>query len=182
MHGKPEELRGYMKIEGTRAQARRQDLKYVWIDTVCIEKTSSVELSEVINSMFTWYKNARICFVYLDDVDDLTNLEESRWITRGWTLQELIAPPEVHFYNRSWASLGSRKSMVGDLARITKIDQFVLQERTSLESFNIATRMSWASRRNTTRGEDRAYCLMGMFNVNMPIMYGEGAEAAFYRL
>ena len=149
--GKGKDLKRYPKIEGTCDEAIRQGLEYVWIDTVCIDKSSSVELSEAINSMFMWYRDARICFVYLDDVDDLTNLGESRWITRGWTLQELIAPREVDFYNRSWISLGSRHSMAGDLARITKIDRVVLQERRTLESFNIATRMSWAAKRNTTR-------------------------------
>ena len=131
--------------------------------------------------MFLWYKNAHICLVYLD-VESVTDLKESRWITKGWTLQELIAPQKVDFYNKSWNAIGSKHSIAGDLSRVTKIDQVVLMERTTLEHFSIATRMSWAASRNTARLEDRAYCLMGMFNVNIPILYGEGAEKAFIRL
>jgi hypothetical protein len=181
-HWTAEELRAHPKIGGTCAEARRHELEYVWVDTVCIDKSSSAELSEAINSMFNWYRDSEICFVYLDDVDSLDELKESRWITRGWTLQELIAPHSVVLYSKFWRSFGSKILLADRLASVTNIDRVVFMERASLESFNIATRMSWAAMRTTKRAEDRAYCLMGIFDVNMPILYGEGAQKAFNRL
>lgn len=172
-------------------QARDDGHAYIWIDTICIDKSSSAELSEAINSMFNWYRMARICYAYLPDVHDIKDLEHSRWISRGWTLQELIAPNRVEFYGKEWYHIGSRKSLANRLEALTKINwnllsqisegpySFSIEKR--LASIGIATKMSWASRRETKRREDIAYCLMGIFGVHMPLLYGEG-DKAFQRL
>lgn len=153
----------------------------------CIDKTSTAELSEAINSMFSWYKNAWVCYAYLSDVPDDADLSGhtssfalSRWFTRGWTLQELIASPDVIFYSVNWQSLGSKLGLCDLLTKITGIDEEVLKYR-NLESTCVAKKMSWAANRKTTRIEDTAYCLLGIFDVSMPLLYGEGAKA-FTRL
>ncbi|KAF2727826.1 HET-domain-containing protein, partial [Polyplosphaeria fusca] len=174
---------GYYKITKSCAQAREDGLQYVWIDTCCIDKSSSAELSEAINSMWRWYQNATVCYAYLDDSIDLISekdLGRAKWFTRGWTLQELLAPQRLDFFIKGWNYVGSRASMKDKLARITGIDESTLITR-NLEAVSLAKRMSWASRRVTTRLEDMAYCLLGIFDVNMPLLYGEG-EKAFTRL
>ncbi|KAI0708859.1 HET-domain-containing protein [Cerioporus squamosus] len=176
------------KIRGCCALARRHGYRWVWIDSCCIDKTSSEELSEAINSMFDWYAAADICFAFLDDVDDDhdprlkdSRFRRSRWFTRGWTLQELIAPAVVVFVSQTWRLIGT-KADLGDLVEeITGVDRAILNHTRRLDSVSVARRMSWASKRKTTREEDRAYSLMGLFGVNMPTIYGEG-ENAFIRL
>jgi hypothetical protein len=111
----------------------------------------------------------------------MPDLRNSRWFRRGWTLQELIAPPIVEFYDRNWFEVGTKLSLLGTIAAITRIDIRVLENSQRLDSVNVASRMSWASERKTTRKEDEAYCLMGIFGVNMPLLYGEG-HRAFHRL
>lgn len=175
---------GFKKIRYCANQALKDGFKYIWVDTCCILKTSSAELSEAINSMYRWYKNSELCYVYLADVrkDNWeAEFRKSRWFTRGWTLQELLAPRKVYFYTVDWTYIGSkRKSMAPIIAEITGINQQYLNG-SELERVSIAERMSWASRRNTSRLEDAAYCLLGIFNVNMPLLYGEGGKA-FLRL
>jgi hypothetical protein len=154
---------------------------------VCIDKSSSAELSEAINSMFQWYRAADICYAYLADVKHYTfteNLPCSRWFTRGWTLQELIAPKQLMFYDATWTSLGSKTQHAHILESITKIDRSVLVQDPYylLHGFSVAQRMAWVSERKTTRAEDMAYCLLGIFDVNMPLLYGEGGPKAFLRL
>jgi Heterokaryon incompatibility protein (HET) len=173
--------RGWKKIEYTCALAKRHELEWAWVDTCCIDKSSSAELSEAINSMFRWYEEAKICFVYLDDFEDLPSLKDCRWFERGWTLQELLAPREVHFYDRMWTFIDTKESLVDQIADRTLIDVHTLSGRKPLSSSSIARRMSWASYRKTTRIEDRAYCLLGIFGVHMPLLYGEGTRA-FVRL
>jgi hypothetical protein len=175
----------FAKIKNCCAQAARDGFQYVWIDTCCIDKSSSSELSEAINSMYQWYKNARICYAYLVDVQSSSTdielqLRESRWFKRGWTLQELIAPPIVEFYAADWTEIGTKMSRQELLSEITSINVRILRGG-DLSSCNIAERMSWASERVTTRSEDLAYCLMGLFDVHMPMLYGEG-KRAFFRL
>ncbi|KAE8131107.1 heterokaryon incompatibility protein-domain-containing protein [Aspergillus pseudotamarii] len=179
----------WSKVQGACAQARADGFGYIWIDTCCIDKSSSAELTEAINSMFTWYANAAVCYAYLSDVIvhtkvdlDLTEFEQSRWFTRGWTLQELLAPSEVMFFSRDWVRFGERSSLAYRLMNITRIDEAVLSRELPVFEKSIAQRMSWAARRQTTRPEDMAYCLMGIFTVNMPMLYGEGGEKAFLRL
>lgn len=195
--------RGFAKIEGACRQAEKDRLDFLWVDTCCIDKSSSAELSEAINSMYQYYRNATVCYVYLADVagghytafsrlETVTTtkeyleythqaLEGSRWFTRGWTLQELIAPKWVEFYDSSWASIGSKSQLAQELARITSIDQVVLENPESVASFALAKRMSWMAYRRTTRSEDMAYALLGLFDVFMPLLYGEGSRA-FERL
>ncbi|KAF1958443.1 HET-domain-containing protein [Byssothecium circinans] len=182
---------GYQKILFTCQQAIKDGLDYAWIDTCCIDKSSSAELSEAINSMFAWYKNSARCYAYLSDVLEASMDEDfsrSRWFTRGWTLQELLAPKTVIFYDQQWIHLGTKSEHAERISEITGIDRTALLRgtvidgrRVELGSFCVAKRMSWASARQTTRAEDMAYCLLGIFNVSMPLLYGEG-DRAFLRL
>ena len=207
---------GYRKIDLTCKQALKDKLGYCWMDTCCIDKSSSTELSEAINSMYRWYERSSICYAYLSDIppdcpclDDYptsqfdvsdnsswaTKLSKSRWFYRGWTLQELIAPYRVQFYGSGWNYVGSkiqgptqaqpqynRSYLLPLLSLITTIDQAVLEDTFELRhSISIAKKMSWAANRSTTRVEDGAYSLMGIFQVNMPLLYGEGMKA-FIRL
>jgi hypothetical protein len=173
---------GYSKILQTCLLARADEIKYAWIDTCCIDKASSAELSEAINSMFKWYQSSAVCYVYLSDVFVAENMPSSRWFTRGWTLQELIAPTTVNFYNKMWELLGDRDRFASSIQRVTGIDSSLLSGRgRPLLNRPVAERMSWAASRQTSRTEDIAYCLLGIFNVNMPLLYGEG-DKAFQRL
>jgi hypothetical protein len=186
---------GYKKIEFCRKQAVKDGIQCFWVDTCCIDKSSSAELMESINSMFRYYKDASKCYVYLCDVStsgDSTNaqssltiweaaLRQSRWFTRGWTLQELIAPASVEFFSREGDHLGSKKSLEQEIHEITKIAVEALRGG-PLTAFEVEERMSWANRRETKRQEDKAYSLLGIFNVRMWLDYGEGREGAFERL
>lgn len=180
---------GLLKIEES-CRIASPDYEYIWIDSCCIDKTNPVELSKAVNSMFRWYADAKVCFAFLADfdlADSKSELRRARWFTRGWTLQELVAPPEVHFYDASWSFVGKRSTLCQALSNITKIDETLLagteqrEIRSLLRRTTVAKRMSWATNRETTVVEDIAYCLLGIFGVNMPLMYGEGAEA-FIRL
>lgn len=175
-------------IEGCCTQALADGLSYVWIDTCCIDKSSSAELSEAINSMFAWYQKAEVCYIFLEDVQSVfvesDEFQNSRWFTRGWTLQELLAPQSVMFYNASWEPLKYSDhhdpSYLGiRLAKITGIRADIIEGHNPPISASVAERMSWASLRETTRVEDAAYCLLGLFGIAMPMIYGEGAKALF---
>ena len=168
-------------------------LNWVWIDTCCIDKSSSAELSEAINSMFAYYNRSKLCIAYLGDFlpqyqnDDGEEVSDkafgrSRWFTRGWTLQELIAAKRIYFCAQDWSIIGDKDSLRDLLHSITLIDSKVLEYPEMKDDCSIAQRMSWASKRETTRPEDEAYSLMGIFSVNMPLLYGEGGENAFLRL
>lgn len=179
---------GYQKIHFLWSQASKDGLKYFWIDTCCIDKKSSAELTESINSMFSWYQNAAVCYVTLADLPPncvlARELHRCRWFGRGWTLQELLAPAprDVQFYDSTWTYIGSLDSLVGLISTITGIaSQSIIGGIGKLRSASVATKMSWAARRETTRPEDMAYCLLGIFDVNMPLIYGEGTKA-FRRL
>ena len=178
---------GYLKIKYSCDQALKDGINYLWVDTCCIDKSSSAELSEAINSMFRWYRDAKTCYAYLSDVpyqsDHLAEnsaFTRSRWFTRGWTLQELIAPTSVDFYSAQWTCIGTKESLSDKIASITGIPDTILRGG-DCHRESIARRMSWVSCRKTTRKEDMAYCLLGIFGVNMPMLYGEG-ERAFIRL
>ena len=179
---------GYEKIEFCRKQAGSDGLIYFWVDTCCIDQSSSAELSEAINSMFRWYRNADKCYVYLPDVSTAregTNWEAafrgSRWFTRGWTLQELIAPASVEFFSREGDRLGSKVLLQEDIHNITGIAVEALRGG-CLKDFTIKERLTWAKHRETTRQEDKAYSLLGIFNINMSPRYGEGGDKALERL
>ena len=173
--------KAYDKILGACSQARSDNHQWLWIDTCCIDKRSSAELSEAINSMYSWYENAAVCYAYLSDVQINTVVINSRWFTRGWTLQELLAPQHVRFYSREWLVIGTKHGLAQTIAKITGIDEQILTGSMSIHAASTARKMSWASERATTRREDIAYCLMGIFDVNMPLLYGEG-DKAFMRL
>ncbi|PIA97650.1 Vegetative incompatibility protein HET-E-1 [Cercospora beticola] len=199
---------GWRKIQHCRRQAAQDGLEYAWIDTCCIDKRSSAELQEAINSMFHWYSRSNVCYVFLTDVskaeldsEELATHENckhlkardrgvklidnaftrSLWFSRGWTLQELLAPKHVYFYDKDWQLLGDKKSLQCWVSRAAGIDGDVLRGDYSLQQCSVAMRMSWAASRRTTRIEDRAYSLLGIFDVNMPMLYGEGSKA-FMRL
>ncbi|KAF9462365.1 heterokaryon incompatibility protein-domain-containing protein [Collybia nuda] len=190
---KARNMHGFTKITGACEAAIRDGIKYIWIDTCCINKESSAELSEAINSMYAWYRNARICYAYLCDVPSEGDHEDpyslfamSRWFTRGWTLQELIAPLRVVFYGQDWVDIGTKATLQKTISAVTGIGTTAIVGGEYWNSFTlddvpVAVRMSWAAGRTTTREEDIAYSLMGLFGVNMPLLYGEGRNA-FIRL
>lgn len=205
--------KGYQKIIHTCRQALKDGLEYAWVDTCCIDKSSSSELSEAINSMFRWYGKAAVCYAFLADVlpgcdprDTQGPFATSRWFTRGWTLQELLAPENIVFYASDWPQIASKTELRKELNLITGVDVRYLSSGTArhvtidspsrfgkppgsvsdstrrkLHQASVAERMSWASSRQTTRTEDLAYCLLGIFGISMPLIYGEG-ERAFVRL
>jgi len=177
----PTSKRGYDKVKRCCAFARANGFEYMWIDTCCIDKTNSVELSEAINSMYRWYQEAAVCYGFLADVPSRATFSGSRWFTRGWTLQELIAPATVIFLDEGWKVMGSKASLGQDIEDCTGIPAGILSGEDDFEAFSIAQRLSWAAKRTTSRIEDRAYSLLGMFGIHMPLIYGE-RENAFIRL
>lgn len=179
--GTASQKRGYAKLSACCEEAQRHNLDYVWIDTCSINRANSSEVTQSMNSMFKWYSKAAVCFAYLADVgSENSSFEKSEWFNRGWTLQELIAPSNLRFYNSNWDFIGTKSDLESTISEITGIDPAVLAGA-SPESCSVAQRMSWAAKRATTLVEDRAYSLIGMFDVNLPIIYGEG-EKAFIRL
>jgi hypothetical protein len=231
---------GFAKIKSACAQAQADGIPYIWVDTNCIDKSSSAELSEAINSMFKWYKDSWVCYVYLADVEDPDNiagnlgdeteeldwddypdrrnavedmkrarfidsLRKSRWFKRGWTLQELLAPTSIRFYTQDWKPISMEPrhhSQLGQIENnpeesfkeyegqepllqlvsdITGIRLDVLRYPDNVMSSSNGEKMSWIAGRETTREEDVAYCLLGLFDINMPLLYGEGRKA-FARL
>lgn len=181
---------GFKKIKNAIDYAAGEGHNLIWIDTCCIDKTNQLELDEAIRCMFKWYQDATICYAYLSDVEtffediDYGKVQSSRWFTRGWTLQELVAPRDVVFLAKDWSFLGSRLSegQFGNVIhQASGISEDILYGAIEASEMSISERMRWAARRKTTRVEDMAYSLMGIFGVHMPIMYGEGKDA-FIRL
>ncbi|KAF2723568.1 hypothetical protein K431DRAFT_243099, partial [Polychaeton citri CBS 116435] len=175
---------GWRKIVKFCELARNEGYSWAWVDTCCINKRYSGELEEAIRSMFNWYRDAGVCYAYLHDITGDGWLD-SEWWTRGWTLQELIAPSNVMFYDRDWTRIGSKKdeNWAALIESRFSIPQHI-SENTTPNSFmqcSIARRMSWAAGRRTRQVEDRAYSLLGIFNISMPLLYGEG-NRAFERL
>jgi hypothetical protein len=170
---------GYAKIRKCCARAARDGFQYAWIDTCCIDKTNSAELSEAINSMFKWYQNTFECYAYLSDGFYQGSLPpeigKSKWFSRGWTLQELVASPTVPFFDHDWNEIGTKKSLADEISDCTGIPPPAILRQT-LSPYCVAEKMSWAATRAMTRPEDIAYCLLGIFDIAMPILYGEGGE------
>ncbi|KAF5362838.1 hypothetical protein D9758_007136 [Tetrapyrgos nigripes] len=180
--------KGYTKVVQACFCARSSAFDWIWIDSCCINKESSAELSEAINSMYQYYEDAVVCYVYLFDVsakyhprNPESNFKRSKWFTRGWTLQELLAPEYIAFFDKDWTKIGTRWSLRDVISVVTTITIDVLEGR-PIDKYSVAQKMSWAAHRRTTRPEDEAYCLMGIFGVSMPPIYGEGGEKAFMRL
>lgn len=185
---------GWEKIRFCAQQAKRDHLEYFWVDTCCINKESSTELSEAINSMFRWYQKAAKCYVLLSDVDDTsmegnkevsrrwkTAFRTSRWFKRGWTLQELLAPHSVEFFSKEGSRLGDKESQKHTIHDVTGIPIKALSG-SDLREFDVAERLSWAENRQTTREEDGAYCLLGILGIHLSLIYGEGKENALNRI
>lgn len=188
--GKDKNPRDYVskKIRDFCTVAERDGYRWAWVDMCCIDKESSTELSEAINSMFNWYLLSEVCYAFLEDVhkdDDHyapgSEFRNARWHTRGWTLQELLAPALVVFMSVEWEPIGTKHELCHPIHKSTGIHKSLLTREKSIFKAPIAERMSWAARRETTRVEDEAYCLLGIFNINMPTIYGEGRKA-FQRL
>ncbi|KAH7122173.1 hypothetical protein B0J13DRAFT_567072 [Dactylonectria estremocensis] len=162
----------------------------LWVDSLSIDRTSSTEHSAAINSMFQIFQGAEICLVHLGDIDasksSLENIGEqirqSRWTKQIWMLQELIASEDLQFYDTNWDPIGTKKSLLPTLSRLLSIDEAVLEDSKYLSEFPVGRRMSWASQLSTARPEDLAYSLLGIFGVQLTVLYGEGARAAFIRL
>ncbi|KAL4070151.1 heterokaryon incompatibility protein-domain-containing protein [Scleroderma yunnanense] len=184
---------GYKKILASCEQAKRDGYEWLWVDMCCIDKRSSAELSEAINSMCRWYVNSKVCYAYLHDVTGTSFPKWSdngaypnsnrwpEWFLRGWTLQEMIAPSNLHFFNMDWQPIGNKRTLSPTLSAITRVPEHILRNGLSSNRSCVAQIMSWAADRTTTRVEDRAYSLLGLLDVNMLMLYGEGKKA-FYRL
>ena len=192
LEGETTDKKGWWKINEFCAFALKLHFDYVWIDTCCIDKRGLYgEASDAINSMFRWYHNARICYVYLKDVkapdsvecwtdDEKRAFKSSDWFTRGWTLQELLAPKDVRFISDDWKTvIGTKQTLSTEIAEATGIDENLLVD---FNQASIAAKMSWMSRRQCSRPEDMAYSMMGIFGAQMPMLYGEGWQNAFLRL
>jgi len=163
---------GFEKIQYTCQQAIRDGWDWAWVDTCCIDKTSSAELSEAINSMHRWYSNSAVCYAYLSDVTSNSSstfdIYDARWFGRGWTLQELVAPRQVIFFDEKWTYLKSKLGSKHEFSLRLGIPSTILDHTWSLHDIPVAVRMSWAANRETTRLEDRAYSLLGIFDIHMP--------------
>ncbi|TGJ85451.1 hypothetical protein E0Z10_g3331 [Xylaria hypoxylon] len=181
-----EKLKGFAKVKDSCTQAQTDGYDYIWIDTCCIDKSSSAELSEAINSMWTWYRQSDMCYGFLSDVkrNDTKFLYKSRWFRRGWTLQELIAPDNFKFDHsttrtgENWVDVSNWQAW-NSLCAVCGLPESIDE---ILRSISVASKMSWSARRETTRIEDRSYSLLGLFGVNLPLLYGEGEAAAWRRL
>ena len=183
----PSKLKGWTKLNSFCSLVKQDGWEWVWMDTCCIDKSSSTELSEAINSMYQWYGQAGFCIAYLADIStvkDETGIKRKRfwkseWFKRGWTLQELLASHKVVFCGRSWNAIGTKTGLEAYVSRATHISIHHLSKPSEA---SVAAKMSWASDRQTSRPEDIAYSLLGLFDVNMPLLYGEGEHKAFQRL
>jgi hypothetical protein len=190
VNGTGDDKPGFQKLKFCAKQSKHDGLQYFWVDTCCIDKSNSYELAAAINSMFRWYEKSERCYVYLSDVSvhalDGTEHQESsfrnsRWFTRGWTLQELLAPQTVEFYSREGIRLGDRVSLKQTIYAATNVSMNALEGQ-SLSTFDVKERLGWAEKRKTTVEEDQAYCLLGIFDVHLPLIPAEGRENAMRRL
>jgi hypothetical protein len=167
--------KGFQKLEASCKIALIHGLEHIWCDTCCIDKSSSAELSEAINSMYEYYKNSVLCIAYLDDIEDSPEgdsyLNRATWFSRGWTLQELVAPKHMRFYSQGWQYLGTKATLAGQISSVSRIWILVLTGSHSIDRVCVSEKMSWAAWRTTTRAEDSAYSLMGLFGVHMPPLY-----------
>ncbi|KAF1978850.1 HET-domain-containing protein [Bimuria novae-zelandiae CBS 107.79] len=191
--GAGRDKKGFEKICFCGERAEADGLQYFWVDTCCIDKTNSDELETAINYMFRWYQRSSQCYVYLSDVSVGDHdpaafpilwadaFRRSRWFTRGWTLQELMAPGSVEFFSSEGKRLGSKVSLEQRIYEITRISISALRGQ-NLAELSVEERMSWVASRITSVKEDRAYCLLGIFGVFLPIIRGEGEEHAMKRL
>lgn len=186
---------GFRKLEFTMNQARQDGFEYCWVDTCCINRLNEPELSQAIRSMFRWYRDAARCYVYMSDVPGNTSdrsiprrvptalqaFFESRWFDRGWTVQELLAPSDVIFFASDGSRIGDKEQLAQIISLRTRIPEQALQEQ-DIPSFSVEERLSWFETRETKREEDIVYAALGLFDVHLAILYGEGVEHARARL
>jgi hypothetical protein len=172
---------GYPKLFGACTQARNDGFEWLWVDTCCVDHKSSAEISEAVNSSYKYFWLAEKCYVYLSDVPARTFVEAA-WFVRSWTLQELLAPSVIEFYDQEWVLLGTKSSLVKDISETTSIETKFLLNRTTLRNASIGQIFAWAAKRTSTRPEDVAYSLLGLIGLSMPLFYGEGKQRAFRRL
>lgn len=180
-------MKGYYKVMATNDRAQKRNYPYIWVDTCCINKADAVENATDINSMYEYYANAAVCFILLEDVGGsgdalLNSLRNCRWATRGWTLQELVACRKRVFFDRNWNPIEATPEFMRVLSDITGISEKILNDSNLVKECPIAQRMKWASTRKVTFPEDMTYCLLGLFDISMPVIYGEGFDKAFKRL
>ncbi|KAG0701553.1 heterokaryon incompatibility protein-domain-containing protein [Suillus ampliporus] len=184
---------GFKKLKTFCEKVKEYDVEFAWSDTCCIDKSSSAELDESIRSMFKWYRNSDVCIVHLAQSETVKDILDDEWTERGWTLQELLAPNHIKFFNKHWKPMtrhdndkdpdtGSATSdVLKTLTKATGVPQSEIRDFDP-EAFKVDERMKWAAKRKTTRVEDAAYSLMGIFDVSLQIAYGEGGDRAFGRL
>ncbi|KAI6038626.1 hypothetical protein EDC04DRAFT_2569599, partial [Pisolithus marmoratus] len=180
---------GFGKLQAFCVTAFERECLWAWSDTCCIDRDSSAELQEAIGSMFAWYRRSAFTIVHLSDVPNADSFGGSEWFRRGWTLQELLAPRTILFYTQNW-SLYKNLTCSNHKVHVTVLDE--LRWATGIESQFLTnfspgmddarSRLQWASLRCTTRPEDIAYSLFGIFNIHLPVLYGESAENALGRL
>lgn len=186
-HGKS--THGMAKLQTFCAFAAKYGYKWAWSDTCCIDKESSAELQEAVGSMFSWYRQSSLTIVHLADVSDDDKLSNSEWFKRGWTLQELLAPRVILFFTQDWSlyqdpSSSNHKEDSFILAELEKVTSITSRH---LKDFHpgmddARSRLQWASTRRTTRPEDIAYSLFGVFDLHLPVLYGESKGNALGRL
>jgi hypothetical protein len=195
MNGTAKKKLGYEKIQFCGEQARQDGLEYFWVDTCCINKANYAELQYALNSMFRWYRNAHRCYVYLSDVPESrsgvnnelslqswdSDFWKSRWFSRGWTLQELLAPRSVHFFSREHKLLGNKDSLKQQIKEITGIPLAALQGA-RLSQFTVNERRSWMDCRQTTRKVDKVYSLLGILDLKIPLYEDNEAAKAMEQL
>ncbi|OJA14572.1 hypothetical protein AZE42_06368 [Rhizopogon vesiculosus] len=180
---------GYWKLKKFCEKAWSFKVEFAWSDTCCIDKSSSTELDQSIRSMHRWYYNSDICIVHLAESETIEDMMYDEWTRRGWTLQELLAPVNIKFFNKYWMPMTrdandkspKKTEIMQKLEIATGIphkDLWIFQPGPA----RVDERMTWAAKRKTTRVEDVAYSLMGMFDVSLQIAYGEGRDRAFSRL
>ncbi|KAK7460467.1 hypothetical protein VKT23_009188 [Stygiomarasmius scandens] len=181
---------GYRKIQAACRQACQDGIRYIWIDTCCIKQGNHDDVAMNITSMYGYYQNAEVCYVYLVDVGRKRTMFDGRfwwqlgseWFQRGWTLQELLAPRTVIFLNKRWQRIGDKYDLRDDIQRQTTIPSAVLSGEQSVQDVDVLTRMSWAMDRETTKEQDEAYCLQGLLGVSVEPDYDESYYASFNRL
>ncbi|THV01903.1 hypothetical protein K435DRAFT_376728 [Dendrothele bispora CBS 962.96] len=179
---------GFRKIFAACQKARDDGFDFIWIDTCCLDKTNHEEIATNIKFMYSFYQNSEVCYVYLADVWkegmpwEHATFCRSEWFQRGWTLQELLAPRQVVFFDAAWNRIGDKHQLKDAINHLTGIPPSVLEGTTSIQSVDIQTRMSWCAGRKTTKSSDLAYCLLGILGVVMEPNHGEDVETAFERL
>lgn len=189
------------KVHGFRKVIRkhRRDIKWLWLDSICMEGMTHPEREEAVHSMFQWYRNAEACYSYLRDVTSKNNMEKSDWFKRCWTLQELLAPDVVVFFSRDWKILGHkcpgtrtqhdhekyRHNLNDCISKTTQIDAEVLYEFENIQRLTksdvVEDVRRWMDGRKATRTEDAVYSLFGIFDVSIALIYGEGKNKAWER-